>query len=82
MKDSEGTLIAIGSPGYDRDEAGQTSSGNGATYLFTGADTSWTLLDQVFARESNGNNAFGFSVAVSGSFNQPSIIVGSPGYEG
>ena len=82
LTDSEGTLIAVGSPGYDRDESGQTSNGNGASYLYTGSGSTWSELDRVFARESNGNNAFGFAVAVAGSFNQPSIIVGSPGYEG
>lgn len=82
IKDGSGTLIAIGAPGYDRDLAGDTFSGNGATYVYTGSGTDWLLDERAFARESNPNNAFGFSVAATGSFNQPSLLVGSPGYEG
>jgi hypothetical protein len=80
IKDGSGTLIAIGAPGYDRDQAGDTFSGNGAVYISTGSGA--TVPPTAFARESNPNNAFGFSVAAAGSFNQPSLIVGSPGYEG
>jgi hypothetical protein len=82
IKDGSGTLIAIGAPGYDRDQAGDTFSGNGAAYVYTGSGTTWSLANRAFARESNPNNAFGFSVAATGSFNQPSLLVGSPGYEG
>jgi hypothetical protein len=82
IKDGSGTLIAIGAPGYDRDQAGDTFSGNGAAYVYTGSGTTWSLANRAFARESNPNNAFGFSVAAAGNFNQPSLIVGSPGYEG
>ncbi|MEY4832057.1 MAG: hypothetical protein RL527_270 [Planctomycetota bacterium] len=82
LKDGGGTLIAIGAPGYDRDLAGDSFNGNGAAYVYTGSGTTWSLAERAFARESNPNNAFGFSVAAAGSVNQPSLIVGSPGYEG
>ena len=82
LKDGGGTLIAIGAPGYDRDDAGDSFNGNGAAYIYTGSGTTWSLAERAFARESNPNNAFGFSVSAAGSVNQSSLIVGSPGYEG
>ena len=82
LKDDTGTLVAIGAPGFDRDLAGDSFSGNGAAYVYTGSGTTWPLAERAFARESNPNNAFGFSVSAAGSVNQPSLIVGSPGYEG
>ena len=82
LKDGGGALIAIGAPGYDRDLAGDSFNGNGAAYVYAGSGTTWSLAERAFARESNPNNAFGFSVSAAGSVNQPSVIVGSPGYEG
>lgn len=80
--DGGGTLITVGAPGYDRDLAGTALTNNGAVYFWSGAGSDWSLVSREFARESNPNNAFGFSVAAAGSFNQPSVVVGSPGYEG
>ena len=82
LKDGAGTLIAIGAPGYDRDLAGDSFNSNGAAYVYTGSGTTWSLAERSFARQSNPNNAFGFSVSAAGSVNQPSLVVGSPGYEG
>lgn len=75
-----GSTIAVGAPGTDRAGAGgETSLNNGSAYVYRHNGIGWAQEAEVFAREANGGNAFGFSVALADSGSL--LLVGSPGYE-
>ena len=74
-----GSTVAVGAPGTDRAADGTTSTNNGSAYLYFHNGAVWMQQGEVFAREANGGNAFGFSVALAD--NGDTLIVGSPGYE-
>lgn len=75
-----GTAIAVGAPGTDRADAdGATSQNNGSVYLYRHNGAVWEQDGEVFAREANGGNAFGFSVALADGGDL--LVAGSPGYE-
>lgn len=79
-----GDTIAIGAPGVDRDAKGITSLNNGSVYMFRFAAGKWVADgEELFARESNGGNVFGFSLALAndGVNEGARVIVGAPGYE-
>lgn len=74
-----GSTIAVGAPGTDRAADGTTSTNNGSVYVYANVAGMWTQQAELVAREANGGNAFGFSVALAGAGNL--LFVGSPGYE-
>lgn len=75
-----GSTVAVGAPGTDRaDSDGTTSTNNGSAYLYRHNGLQWVQEAEVFAREANGSNAFGFSVALADGGDQ--LFVGAPGYE-
>ncbi len=75
-----GNTIAIGAPGTDLDADGITrSSNNGSAFVYRLTAGIWQFEQEVFARESNGNNAFGYSLGLADGGNL--LIVGAPGYE-
>jgi len=80
-----GDSIAVGAPGTDyhplggTGETGGTSVNEGSAFIFRRSAGSWIATGEVFARESNAGNAFGYSVALSNNGDQ--LIVGCPGYE-
>lgn len=76
----QGDTIAIGAPGVDRDIKGITTLNNGSVYMYRFAGGQWTSDgEELFAREANGGNVFGFSLALANAGTK--VIVGSPGYE-
>jgi len=74
-----GNSIAIGAPGVDEDIDGDSVSQEGAVFLFRRVAGSWVEDGTVFARQSNANNAFGYSVRLA--LNGDMLVVGCPGYE-
>lgn len=72
----ENGVIAVGSPNYDTtDVNGLTIDGYiGSVYLYTGSDATWQQAKQLIASDSNDNDKFGQSVALSGS----ELFVGAP----
>ncbi len=75
-----GDTIAIGAPGVDRDAKGVAVANNGSVYMYRLVAGAWTPDgEELFAREPNGGNVFGFSLALANAGTR--VIVGSPGYE-
>ena len=77
-----GDTIVIGSSGEDSnaigingDASNNSRSGSGAAYVFVRNGTNWTQQAYLKASNSGANDAFGYSVAVSGD----TVVVGSLG---
>jgi CSLREA domain-containing protein len=70
-----GSTVVVGAP----ETSGGGGATEGATYVYEGGGSSWTLDNQIAASNGDGGDQFGFSVAVSGS----SVISGAPrfGYQ-
>lgn len=76
----QGDTIAIGAPGVDRDAKGVTTLNNGSVYMYRFAAGNWVSDgEELFAREPNGGNVFGFSLALANAGTK--VLVGCPGYE-
>lgn len=74
------STIAVGAPGTDRaGPGGETSTNNGSAYVYRYEGGLWSEMREVFPREANGANSFGFSVALASGGNR--LLVGAPGYE-
>ena len=56
-----------------------TSSSNGSAFVYRLTGGLWTLESEVFPREANAGNAFGYSLGLA--MNGDQLIVGCPGYE-
>jgi len=65
-----GSTIVVGAPGHG---TGSNTS-QGAVYLFTQSGTNWSQQAELIASDGEGYDAFGSSVAVSGS----TALVGAP----
>ncbi|MBU3729027.1 MAG: hypothetical protein FGM37_07245 [Phycisphaerales bacterium] len=79
---ADGSTIVVGATGVDNAPDGTVKSGNGAAFVFRATDkarTNWTSVAALHPRESNANNAFGFSCDVS--TNGEHVVVGAPGYD-
>ena len=55
------------------------SSSNGSAFVYRLTGGLWTLESEVFPREANAGNAFGYSLGLA--MNGDQLIVGCPGYE-
>ncbi len=81
---SDGNTLAVGAPGEDSTATGvggnQSNTGygtdSGAAYVFTRTGTSWAQQAYVKASNTDPNDAFGTSVALSGDGNL--LAVGAP----
>ena len=79
---ADGSTVVVGATGVDSAPDGTIKSGNGAAFVFTATDkakTKWARVTALYPRESNANNAFGFSLDVSS--DGQAAVVGSPGYD-
>ncbi len=77
--DSVGTVFTATGPGVGTGNAYFASSNNGSAFIYRLTAGVWTLESEVFAREANAGNTFGYSLGLSTGGNQ--LIVGCPGYE-
>lgn len=71
---SDGSTILVGAPGY-----GSNSSGAGAAYVFTGGTSSWSTPTGIYDPANASNDAFGTSVAISGTSSAATAVIGAPG---
>lgn len=74
-----GDTIAVGAPGTDFDAHGDTSANEGSAFLYRFTAGLWVRDGEVYAREANAANAFGYALALAAGGNE--LIVGAPGYE-
>ena len=64
-----GSTVVVGAPGY--------KSGAGRAYVFTGSRRRWHQSSELWGIDATANDAFGQSVAISGS----TVVVGAPGQD-
>lgn len=74
-----GISFTATAPGEGTGSAYITSSSNGSAFVYRFTGGFWTLEDEVFPRESNAGNAFGYSLVLA--MNGDQLLVGCPGYE-
>jgi hypothetical protein len=77
-----GDTVVIGAVGEDSaatgvggDQANNAASGSGAAYVFTRSGGTWTQQAYLKASNTGSNDAFGYSVAISGD----TVVVGAVG---
>ncbi len=76
---SVGTIFTATAPGIGTGTAYIESSSNGSAFIYRLTGGLWTLQSEVFPREANAGNAFGYSLSLA--MNGDQLIVGCPGYE-
>jgi|GEM_PF-1939025 len=74
-----GTIFTATAPGSGTGTAYVASSSNGSAFVYRLTGGLWTLESEVFPREANAGNAFGYSLGLA--MNGDQLIVGCPGYE-
>jgi hypothetical protein len=81
---SDGNTLAVGAfhensaaTGIDSNQADNSATGAGAAYVFTRSSGVWSQQAYVKASNTDGFDAFGFSVALSG--DGDTLAVGTPG---
>ena len=73
------TIFTATAAGIGTGTAYVASSSNGSAFVYRLTDGLWTLESEVFPREANAGNAFGYSLGLA--MNGDQLIVGCPGYE-
>jgi len=80
---SDGSTLVVGAPGEDSNstmiemgETDNTALGSGAVYVYTRSTSTWTKQAYIKASNTQGADAFGTSVALSGDGN--TLAVGAP----
>ena len=76
---NDGTIFTATAPGSGTGTAYVASSSNGSAFVYRPIGGFWTLESEVFPRETNAGNAFGYSLGLA--MNGDQLIVGCPGYE-
>lgn len=74
-----GTIFTATAAGVGSGTAYIASSSNGSAFVYRLTGGLWTLESEVFPREANAGNAFGYSLGLA--MNGDQLIVGCPGYE-
>ncbi len=74
-----GTIFTASAVGIGTGTSYVTSSSNGSAFVYRLTGGLWTLESEVFPREANAGNAFGYSLGLA--MNGDQLIVGCPGYE-
>lgn len=74
-----GDALAIGASGHDNDSTGAGVAGCGTVYLYRRVGNAFNAEDQVWARESAQNDAFGIDLSFA---SDGALLVGASGYEG
>ena len=74
-----GTIFTASDAGIGTGTSYVTSSSNGSAFVYRLTGGLWTLESEVFPREANAGNAFGYSLGLA--MNGDQLIVGCPGYE-
>ncbi|HTW02454.1 MAG TPA: putative Ig domain-containing protein [Streptosporangiaceae bacterium] len=69
-----GNTLLVGAPGHD---PGDTGTGVGAAYLYSGSGATWTQQAELQASDAASYDRFGQSVAVSGN----TLLAGAPGHD-
>jgi hypothetical protein len=69
----DGTTLVVGS---DAHQVGSNAA-QGAAYVFTSSNSTWTQQQELIASDGAANDEFGSSVAISGT----TIVVGAPDHE-
>jgi hypothetical protein len=84
---ADGNTVAIGSPSEDSSDVGiegnetlEDAPGSGAAYIYRNDAGTWTQQSYVKASNTNDNDAFGTSVALSS--DAAALAVGAPGEAG
>lgn len=73
------TIFTATAAGIGTGTAYVASSSNGSAFVYRSTGGFWTLESEVFPREANAGNAFGYSLGLA--MNGDQLIVGCPGYE-
>ena len=73
------TIFTATAAGIGTGTAYVASSSNGSAFVYRLISGLWTLESEVFPREANAGNAFGYSLGLA--MNGDQLIVGCPGYE-
>ena len=76
---NDGTIFTATAPGSGTGTAYVASSSNGSAFVYRPIGGFWTLESEVFPRETNAGNAFGYSLGLA--MNGDQLLVGCPGYE-
>ena len=74
-----GTIFTATAAGIGTGTAYVASSSNGSAFVYRYTGGLWTPDSEVFPRETNAGNAFGYSLGLA--MNGDQLIVGCPGYE-
>ncbi len=81
---TDGNTLLVGATGESSaatgvggNQADKTASNAGAAYVFTSNNSAWSQQNYVKASKVSANDAFGFSIALSGDGN--TLAVGAPG---
>ena len=73
------TIFTATAAGSGTGTAYVASSSNGSAFVYRLIGGRWNLESEVFPREANAGNAFGYSLGLA--MNGDQLIVGCPGYE-
>ena len=76
---SVGTIFTATAAGIGTGTAYVASSSNGSAFVYRFTGGLWTVESEVFPRETNAANAFGYSLGLA--MNGDQLLVGCPGYE-
>ena len=74
-----GTIFTASDVGIGTGTSFVTSSSNGSAFVYRLTGGMWRLESEVFPREANAGNAFGYSLGLA--MNGDQLLVGCPGYE-
>ena len=74
-----GTIFTATAAGIGTGTAYVASSSNGSAFVYRFTGGFWTVDSEVFPRETNAANAFGYSLGLA--MNGDQLLVGCPGYE-
>ena len=74
-----GTIFTASDVGIGTGTSFVTSSSNGSAFVYGLTGLKWAFESEVFPRETNAGNAFGYSLGLA--MNGDQLIVGCPGYE-